>query len=833
MTSAVVLFANCRGSRLAVLRIFSTLTLAGLCFTIMVGRSFGQVATGDVQGTVFTSDPDGTRSPIPGAKVSLRGPGPVQETVADQQAVYHFSGLTPGVYQIEAAAPGFDGSNSVTVSAGAVADTSIELQAALLKESVTVTASAEAPSPAESSEQTTIGHSAVINAPNKSDRFDSLLPLIPGVVRGPDGLINMKGARSSQGGALINSANVTDPVTGNPAMTLPIDVVQSVKVVSDPYDPEYGRLTGAVSSVETSTGNFDGFHASVQNLLVRPRKRGGDFIGIESWTPRITLTGPVVKEKVAVTESFEYKFVRTPVYSLPPLDRDTKFESVDSFTQIDANLTTRQSLTASFALYPERLNYLGLNTFAPQPATPDFHQRGYMASLQHRAAIGADSLLVSQFSYKRFDVDLTPNSTDPYQLLLETTTGGFFDRQKRNTYRTEWQETYQFGARGLGPHQFKIGSNFAHSNYDGSIDLLPVSIIGTAGFPIERIGFGPGSRFGVRQNEIAWFAADTWKPFQRLSVDLGLRFDWDSVTASTHAVPRAGFALLLTNDAKTILKGGAGLFYDRVPLNITSFPFLPNRTVTMLTATGGLLSSANYANTISPGLRNPRTVGWNIELDRELTPGWLVRGGYQQRNTSGDFTLDRETTAGTLALSNHGGSFYREIQITTRYKIRRATVNASYVRSKAYGNLNDFNQFFGNDPVAIIEPDERGRLPFDAPNRFLAWGDWVAPFKLTLLPVLDIHTGFPWSKINQQRDFVGLRDSQRYPRFTSFDLQVTRPVKLPIPHERLKTRIGFSVFNLFNHFNPRDVQNDIDSARYAALFNGVGRTFRGKFILDF
>jgi TonB dependent receptor/Carboxypeptidase regulatory-like domain len=833
MSSTVALFANCRPSGLAIQRLVSALTFAGLCFTTAVGRSPAQVATGDVKGTVFTTDPDGTRSPIPGSKVSLRGPGSLRETIADQQAGYHFSGLAPGIYQVEASAPGLSGSNAVTVTPGAVAEASIELQVALLKESVTVTASAEAPSSAESSEETTIGKTAIINAPNKSDRVDAVLPLIPGVVRGPDGLINMKGARSSQGGALINSANVTDPVTGNPAMTLPIDVVQSVKVVSDPYDPEYGRLTGAVSSVETATGNFDGFHVSVQNLLVRPRKRGGDFIGIESWTPRITLTGPVIKDKVAVTQSFEYRFVRTPVYSLPPLDRDTKFESVDSFTQVDANLTTRQSLTASFALYPQKLNYLGLNTFAPQPATPDLHQRGYMASLQHRDAIGADTLLVSQFSYKRFDVDLTANSSDPYELRLETTTGGFFDRQRRNSYRTEWQETFQFGARGLGSHQFKIGANFAHSTYDGRVDLLPVTIIGAADFPIERIGFGPASQFGVHQNELAWFAADSWKPFQRLTVDLGLRFDWDSVTASTHAAPRAGFAYLLTNDAKTILKGGAGLFYDRVPLNIASFPFLPGRIVTTLAPTGEALSSVGYANTIPSGLRNPRTVGWNVELDRELTSAWLVRGGYQQRNTARDFTLDPETIPGILALSNRGGSFYREIQVTTRYKIRRATVNASYVRSKAYGNLNYFNQFFGNDPVAVIEPDERGRLPFDAPNRFLAWAEWAAPFKLTLLPVLDVHTGFPWSRINQEREFVGPRDSERYPRFTSFDLQVTRPVKLPISHERLKSRIGFSVFNLFNQFNPRDVQSDIDSARYAALFNSVGRTFRGKFILDF
>ena len=102
-----------------------------------------------------------------------------------------------------------------------------------------------------------------------------------------------------------------------------------------------------------------------------------------------------------------------------------------------------------------------------------------------------------------------------------------------------------------------------------------------------------------------------------------------------------------------------------------------------------------------------------------------------------------------------------------------------------------------------------------------------------MLPVLDIHTGFPYSVIDQSREFIGPRDSMRFPRFTSFDLQVTRPISIRLPHEKLKARIGFSVFNVLNHFNPRDVQNDIDSDRFGALFNGVGRTFRGKFVFEF
>jgi hypothetical protein len=148
-------------------------------------------------------------------------------------------------------------------------------------------------------------------------------------------------------------------------------------------------------------------------------------VGIEAAAPRLTVTGPLVKNKIAFTQSFEYRFLRIPISSLPPLERDMKLEGFNSFSQLDVNLNERQSLTASLALCPQKLNYLGLNTFTPQPSTPDLHQRDYMASIQHRYVTGPDSLLLSQFSYKRFDADVTANSDDPYQLFIETTEGAF------------------------------------------------------------------------------------------------------------------------------------------------------------------------------------------------------------------------------------------------------------------------------------------------------------------------------------------------------------------------------------------------------------------------
>jgi outer membrane receptor for ferrienterochelin and colicin len=455
----------------------------------------------------------------------------------------------------------------------------------------------------------------------------------------------MKGTRASQGGSLVNSASVTDPATGNAAMNLPIDVVESVKVIANPYDPEYGKFAGAISSIETTTGNFDAFHLSIQNLLPRSRKRDGDSIGIESATPRLTVTGPLVKDKIAFTQSFEYRFIRIPVSSLPQLQRDMELEGFNSFSQFDVNRNQRQSLTASFGLYPQKFNYLGLNTFTPQPSTADLHQRGYMVSIQHRYATGSDSLVISQFSYKRFDADVTSNSNDPYRLLVETTVGGFFNRQHRGTYRTEY------------------------SDYDGRVQSLPVSIIGVSNVPLERIDFGPASRFDIHQNEAAWFLGDKWIPWERLTLDLGVRFDRDSVTESTNAAPRAGFALMLTNDAKTLLKGGVGLFYDRVPLNIASFPLLPDRTVVNLAPTGQIVDSVPYVNAISGGLHNPRSVGWNMELDRQVTSTLTVRAGFEERNTARDFVIAPETglDRGILSLSNGGRSFYREVQLSARY----------------------------------------------------------------------------------------------------------------------------------------------------------------------
>src|SRR5258707_8573518 len=495
-----------------------------LLFVLPAFAQNGSIASGSIRGDVFTKGTNGEPAVLPGVRVVLHGPI-TKETESDAQGEFAIDNLPPGTYEIEANASGLSGGLAVEVTPGMSSTVPLEMNVTMVSNTVNVTATVGFVAD-ESAQHNTISQSVVEEAPNREEKIDSLLPLVPGVVRGPDGRIKVKGAQFKKARWLVNSANVNDPATGGQAISLPIDVVSSVQVISNAYDPEYGKFTGAVSSVETRTSNFDKFHFSIQNLVPRARDRDGSIVGIGAFTPRATITGPLIKDRLAFTQSLEYRFVRTPVESLPPLQRDTTLESVDSFNQFDLKISYRQTATLSVAVFPQKFDYLGLNTFNPQPSTTNLHQRGDQISAQHSYVAESGALLSSRFAYEEFDADTFPNSQAPYQMLVETTEGGFFNRQNRDTRRVEWQEIYHFSPEHfLGDHELKVGFDFSHSSYDGRQQFLPVSIVGTAGSTLQRIEFGAPTTFIVHQNEFAWFVGDQWAVGPRLSLNFGLRFD--------------------------------------------------------------------------------------------------------------------------------------------------------------------------------------------------------------------------------------------------------------------------------------------------------------------
>jgi hypothetical protein len=820
-----------------------------LVFWLLSAVLLAQQTTGKLQVEVFGLDATGERYYVPGAKVIVTpvsgSPDAEKQSPAGRESVADANGkavfaLADGCYQVTATSEGLrgQGEEACLPDSSATVNLAIEMKLDVVKESMDVSATQEGLDTTESSSSGTVESSTFEHAPNVDERFESALPLLPGVVRGPDGLINMKGARATQSGALVNSANVTDPVMGASAINLPIDVVSNVRVLSNPYDSEYGKFAGAISTVITKSSDLSKFHGSLQNFMPRPRERDGSVMGIGAFTPRLTLSTPVINGRVGVTQSLEYRFVRTELQhtGLPPLERDTGLESFDSFTRLDFKINDRHTAAFNLSFYPQKLEYVGLNTFTPQPSTPNLRQRGYMLSSEDLYTFNTGALLESRVSIKTFDADVKANSVGLYQKEIETTEGGFFNLQNRDTLRFEASENYHFAPmQARGQHQLKAGFNFARDSYDGDQIFDPVEILGVSNRLVERIDFSAPARLNVHQNEYAFFIQDKWTVWPRLTVDLGLRLDRDSISQENNPAPRVGFAYLLTQDNKTVLRGGMGLFYDRVNLNIPTFLDLPERTETRFAPSGSVTEIWAYQHRLLGRIQNPRSLGWSLQLEREVIRDLFLRVGYQQRSTTRNFLLnpDRIAEGDFLTLSNSGRDRYREFEATARYRLGEKThLTASYVRSSAVGDLNDFNSFFGNVVQAVIRPNERSLLSFNAPNRFLFWAEVQAPFKLTISPVLDIHSGFPYSVVNEQLDFVGARNQAgRFPGFAAVDLEVLRQVKLPFT--KRKGRIGVRTFNLFNSFNPVDMQNNLASSRFGTFFNSKDLQIRGKFVIDF
>ena len=209
-----------------------------------------------VRGAVATAGPDGLSYNIPGASLKLKRGMQVAETSANDAGEYEFTKLLPGEYTLEATAEGFKtSSKTITIRAGETLVENVSLEVAEVTATVTVSSdAAQAVQTTETMSANTVKQNTLQTLPLPNEQLLDALPLVPGVVRGPDGQIDMNGARASQSSMTVNSANVTDPVTGQFAFNLPIEAVESVQVLTNPYAAEYGKFTGGVTAVATRSG---------------------------------------------------------------------------------------------------------------------------------------------------------------------------------------------------------------------------------------------------------------------------------------------------------------------------------------------------------------------------------------------------------------------------------------------------------------------------------------------------------------------------------------------------------------------------------------------------
>ena len=185
--------------------------------------------------------------------------------------------------------------------------------------------------------------------PLAGDDFQSLLTVLPSIIRGPEGRLRIKGGAPTTGALQMSSASLNDPSTGDFDLELPSGAVESVEVLSNPFAAEYGRFSTSVTQVRTKRGTNE--------WIVKPDNLvpgfGKGFAFVNKFEPRLSISGPLKRDRLLFGQYLQYRFVRTPVKSLPD-EPQLGLDSFDSFTRLDAVLSSRHALTGGVIYFRAR-----------------------------------------------------------------------------------------------------------------------------------------------------------------------------------------------------------------------------------------------------------------------------------------------------------------------------------------------------------------------------------------------------------------------------------------------------------------------------------------------
>jgi hypothetical protein len=835
--------------------------LALLC-VCAVGPGYAQQSQSNAPGLRVLVTDTQQRS-LAGAVCSLRAAGDNAKVAAtattDEQGIAAFpAALTPGKYTLRVESQGFEtlNRNNVVIKDGGITEIAVALKVAPVTESVTVAAPAEEATNVQAGASTAAGilrRESLQRLPLAAARIDQALPLIPGVVRSSTGEISIEGANEQQSALLVNGLNAADPASGNFRLNLPIDSVESVQVFQHPYTAEYGAFTGGVTAVETRRGK-EQWHAEINDFLPDMRFKGGRIVGVAEDTPRVNFNGPLIKDRLFLSQSLSYSIAKQPVRGLPFPINETKTESQSYFSQLDLILSNRHTQTFTFGYFPQRDQFVNLDFFRPQPVTPNYKQKDFVFTVRDHYQL-KEGMLQSAFSFKRFDADVWGQGNDEQTLTPTVEQGNYFATQSRHSHRLELFEVYSSPAKhflGAG-HEIKVGFDFNNVDNLLNYSARPVNVLREDGTLAERIVFRGVLPIQAANREYVGFAQDRLLVRPNLSFDLGLRLEDQRIGPESNLAPRAGFAWSPFKSDRTVLRGGIGLFYDKVPLNIRSFARYPSRTVTQYAADGvTVIDSRHYFNVLvdTPPIepldfRNraggeagfvPENLKWNIQLD-QIVAQWLdLRANLTGSRTDHIYIVNPELDfrgRSGIVLRSAGQATYRALELTARFHLpHKDQFFVSYVRSRARGDLNDFNSYFGDFGAPVIRQTEYSNLPFDVPNRLLAWGTINLPRRITIAPIFEARTGFPYSVRDAEQNFVGVRNSDqtRFPTFLSLDAEMAKEFQVT---KKYGVRLSLRVFNATNHFNPRNVRANTADPHFGEFFASYHRFFSGGFDIIF
>jgi hypothetical protein len=816
--------------------------MIALCASIP-GVLGAQQRAGSLRGQVL----DELGGAIVGASVTaIDGKGVEKTAVTNEGGSYSINGLAPGKYTVRAINGGFAifETADVEVVAGKAQQFDITLKVAIEEQNVTIaTDNRELSTDPENNAGAVVLKGDDIEAlPDDPDDLAAALQALAGPSAGPNG------------GQIF-----VDGFTGG--RLPPRASIREVRINSNPFSAEYDRLGFGRIEILTRPGT-DRYRGQVQFTFndealnsrnsfatrrppLQTRQYGGNF------------GGPIKKGKASFFVDFDKRDVDDETLIVAQvLDADNNIVNFTdtvpipnrrtSFSpRIDYQINANNTLVARYN-YTKNSRITGVGGFSLPSRAYDTENSEQSIQLTETAIINKTIVNETRF---QFEVSRNAQNADnsiPTLEVQEAFTGGGAQVGQSHSDEKEVELTNNTSFT-KGQHALKIGgrlrwisiSQFSPQNFGGTytffgggaapildadgnvIDVevltsieryqrtLELLELGRTPAEIRFLG-GGASQFRlsagnpeteVSQWDLGGFIQDDWKVRPNLTLSLGLRYEnQKNIDSNFNFGPRLGFAWSPGGQqSKTVVRGGYGVFYERVAESLTMqanrlngvnqqqftvqnpdfFPLIPTPEQLITFAVPGsvyrlaeglqapytlqsvmsverqlprnLTIAASYINIRT--LHVLRTRPLNAPLPGTFTPG-VPASGVRPLNCADFIPTEINPSPRCNIFEYESSGRYNQNQFIVNFNSRlhrNATMNAYYVLAKANSDADGTGSFPAN-PYDLST--EYGRASGDIRHRFVMTGNFRAPWGITLNPFMMIQSGRPFN-ITLGRDING------------------------------------------------------------------------------